>query len=155
MRLPFNQQAHRLDRRVSATALANGFGNGARDCDVAGGQVEVVGNEEGPRTDNRCAGGTDARRAEVGEALGCGDFSDERFKLSLAQGGKIAALGSRGRRLVEIDRDIEFAGNAFAQRSGQRSALLERDILDGDEGNYIGRPNARVLPLMLKEVDQA
>ena len=43
---------------------------------------------------------------------------------------------------------------SFAQAFGEFDALFERDAFDGDEGDHVGRADARMRALVFCEVDQ-
>jgi hypothetical protein len=76
------------------------------------------------------------------------------LEADVAHVGQVPALGAQRRGLVEVDRDLELASDALAQRVRGAHALLHRRALERHERHDVGRADARVLALVLRQVDQ-
>ena len=62
-------------------------------------------------------------------------------------------LGSGGRPGVEIDRDLELRCRTLGEPAREPDAVLQRRVPDGNERDDVGRAHARVLSLVLREID--
>ena len=78
---------------------------------------------------------------------------DEGFELAAADVFQIDALGAAGGGFVEIDGDSELAPDLGADALGELDALFERDAFDGNERHDVGRADARMGAVVLREVD--
>ena len=124
--------------------------------DVGRVEVDVVGDQEFARADHGGAGRRmQARLADIRRAVGIVQhFFAQAFELPFADIFEIRALGPLRGRFVEID------GNAialpdFARRFlGESDAIFDRDAVDRDEGNHIGRADARMRARLPRQVDQ-
>ena len=118
--------AARVVRRGVAAAgdaplLAEGEGDVGRVALVGRVEVDVVGDEEGARADDRGPRPRRrARRAEVGLPRGVGELLRQALVLAAADVGEAPPLGPRGGRLVEVDGDVELAAHALAEPPGDR-----------------------------------
>ena len=68
--------------------------------------------------------------------------------------GQVPTLWRFGRLLVEVTGNAELGPEAFAQSMGRRLAILHRHPGNRHERTDVGRPHARVLPLVLGHVDE-
>ena len=95
------------------------------------------------------------RLPEVGFARGvhC-DLVAQPLELTAADVLEILALGRGGRGFVEINGDLIALPYLRAGVAGHGDAVLEGDAADGDEGDDIGRADARMRALMMGKVDQ-
>jgi len=97
----------------------------------------------------------DARLAEIGLAGGVGgDFVADALELAAANIFQILPLGRGGGGFIEIDRNLEAAGDFCTDVAGHGHAVLEGDAVNGNEGDDVGGPHARVSALVMGEVDQ-
>ena len=83
-----------------------------------------------------------------------GQLLGQRLILAGAADRQILPLGAEGRRLVAVGRDVQFAGDAFGQVTGQRRALFQRNPRNRDQRQDVRGAHARVRPLVAAHVDQ-
>ena len=76
------------------------------------------------------------------------------FELTAADVLQVGAFGAARGGLVEVDRNLQLAPDFVAQAFGELDALFQGDAFDGDEGDHVGRADARVRALLFREVDQ-
>jgi len=96
-----------------------------------------------------------ARLAEIGLAGGVGgDFVANALELSAANVFEILTFGRGGGGFIEIDRNLEAAGDFGSDVAGHGDAILEGDAVNGNEGYDVGGTHARVRALVMCEVDQ-
>ena len=136
-----HQESRALDVAQPAGGEAHRLGNLLGDGHVGRVQEDVVGHQRLARADHRGSGGwVHARLAEVGFAGGVGgDLVANALELAAANVFKILPFGRGGGGLVEINRNREPPGDLGADVLGHGHAVFNRDAVDGDEGNHIGR----------------
>ena len=83
-----------------------------------------------------------------------GQLLGQRLVLPGAADRQVLPLGTEGRRLVAVGRDVQFAGDAFGQVTGQRRALFQRNPRNRDQRQNVRGAHARVRPLVAAHVDQ-
>jgi hypothetical protein len=108
-----HQEARALDVAQAAGGEAHGLGDLFGDGHVGGVQENVVGDQRLARADDGgSGGGMHARLAEVGLAgrVG-GDLVADALELAAADVFQILPLGRGGGGFVEIDRNLEAAGD--------------------------------------------
>ena len=76
------------------------------------------------------------------------------FKLAAADVFEILPLGRGGGGLVQIDGNLVALPDFRAHVPRHGHAILKSDAVDGDEGNHVGRAQARVRALVTGEVDE-
>ena len=119
-------------------------------------EVDVVGDQKLARAgDDGAGGGVADRVADIRIARRHGaHLLHQRFELAAADVLQVGAFGTPRGGLVKIDRNLQLAPDLGAQALGELDALFQRDAFDGDEGHHVGRADARVRALVLREVDQ-
>ena len=117
-------------------------------------EVDVVGDEERPRADDRRAGGGVERRgAEVRLPGRVGELLCEALVLAAPDVREAAARRVRRGRLVEVHGDAELGAHAGAEAARDGHAVLHRHALDGHERADVRRPHARVSARVPAHVD--
>jgi len=78
----------------------------------------------------------------------------ERLELAASDVFQVCAIGKARGGLVKIDRDFQFAPDLGAEPLGELHTLFQRDTLDRNKRNHVGRADARVRTLLLGQIDQ-
>ena len=151
----FEVQAQGLDGWIAAGRLADRPCDPACDRDVIRLQVDVEGDEEFAHANRGGAGaGVQAGAADVGAARGVFERSG-RQALEAAPPDVFEALmlGAPGRPAVEVDRDLELAPQALAERVGGLNGPLPGHPFERDEGRHVQGADARMHPGVAPQVD--
>ena len=121
-------------------------------------QIDVVGNQEFPRTDgNRASSGMQRRSADVRRACRIERrIAAQGFELAFADLLQGSAFRTQRGGFVEIDGHLGSAPR-FRWPTWWASAAQScmRDAFDGHEWQHVGGADARVRALMLRQIDQA
>ena len=139
----FDDLALRVLLRPAGLADVKGHGVGAPG--RGGVEVDVVGDQEVARPDDRgAASGVKGRRAEVGFPLRQQDLLGEALVFAGADHGEAAPDRVGLRRLIKIDRQVEFVTDPPGQLAGVHGGLLHREAGNGDQRADIRCTHARV-----------
>lgn len=147
--------AHRFDVRQATRGCADAAGDLFSDGKVSGLEVDVVGQQVFAGADDCCSGSWVKRgttEVRVTGRIGKNGLA-EGFKATLANDFEAFALGTEGGGFVEVDGNLQLCPNALTELMGKDGALVERDALDGDQGNHVGGANAGVDAVMGVEID--
>jgi hypothetical protein len=119
-------------------------------------QKNVVGDEGLARAHDGCSGGGVKRRfAKVGQARGVGgDLVANALELAAANVFEVLPLGPRGGGFVEVDGNAVALPDLRAGVLGHGDAVFERDAVNGDERDHVGRAHAGMRALVPIQVDQ-
>src|SRR5262249_35085421 len=144
---------HGLDETDTAVRAADGLGNLAGDADIAGVEVNVVGDQELSCAHDDGAGGRVANGvADVGAAgFDYAHLGYERFELAAADVLEIGAFGPTRGSFVEVNRHLQVGPDALGGAFREGRAVFDGDSLEGDD---IRGAEAWVSALMFGEVDQ-
>ena len=134
------------------TAVATFFGHR----DFGRGQIGVVGDEHRAGADgDHARARVHLRLADVRAPSGVGaDGVADALELSRPHLGQVLALLDPGGLAVEVDGDFQFLPDPGAEVHGELDGLRGGGVAERHEGHDIGRPHARVLTLMGREVDE-
>ncbi len=143
-----------LDPRQASAALPDLRGDPPGQPDVGRLEVDVVGDEEGPRSDDgRAAGGVHVRRTGVRFVAGGAEEILQALVLGAADVGQDLVLGTGRGPGVEEDRKLEPRRDALPERPGERHRLVHGGIAERHEGDDVHGPHARVLARVVLHVD--
>ncbi len=141
---------------ASLLAHVEGYRVGAAR--ARGVEVVVHGYEEVAGADSRrSSAGYSLVEGTVAEIRSAGFFPEafgQALILALAAHGKIFTLGRKGRRLVGINGDAEFVGDAGSEAAGKLGTFFERDAGHGYQREHIGGAHARMRPVVLAHINK-
>ena len=80
-------------------------------------------------------------------------FLDQTFKLALADGGQILAVGLGLAFLIQVDRNLELFRDHLPDVLAQGDAVFHGDVLDRDERNHVNSAHAGMLAFVMPKVD--
>ena len=149
-----DEEAVRLHFRQAATGFADPPGDPLREVEIVACEVDVVRDEERSGAHGDGPGRrVHARRSEVGFATGRRDVEAQPLVLAPPDVGELHAVGPCRSGGVEVDGQVEPAGDPPPERAGEVHAVGERGLAERDEGDDVDRPDARMLPPVLLHVD--
>ena len=94
-------------------------------------------------------------RAEVGRPPIVADLDLQSLVLAAPDVGQPDPVSTGGRGGVEVDRQVEAAGDPGPEGAGQLDALVERRVAEGDERDHVDGPDPGVLASLQLHVDLA
>src|SRR5918911_1014842 len=153
----FELETESLQVAQTAVAPANAARNLPRDRNVVRLQVDVVSDEEGASADDYCPGAlVHARVADVRRSVeqSVRDLLAQLLEPTASDLLKVHAVGPQGRALVKVNGNPKFTPDSLPSLVRERDAILNRHPAHGDEGQHIGRADARVLSLVPAQVNQ-
>ena len=143
LRLAVDQHAERLDVAQAAAGVPDGPGNVSGDINVRCGQIHVQRHQRRPAADHGRSRRPHACRTKIGEAVRVrADLSLQALVFPAADVGQVDPVGTRGRFLVEIDRDAQLIADALAELARQRHARRHVHIAQRHERHHVGGPHA-------------
>src|SRR6185436_6577344 len=105
---------HPFDSRKSSAAFAHDPGDGSRDAELIGGEIDVERDQNIPRADRRGAGrGMELRPSEVWQPVDLRHPPFEAFEAAAPYVCKIAASGSACGLFVQINRYLKSRRHHF------------------------------------------
>ena len=135
--------------------MAHGLGNFLSDFHIVAGQVDVEGHQRLAGADDRRASRADTIGAKIGVTRRVAPHLHlERFVLPTADVFQVLAFGAGGGLFIQVDRDAKLLADALPQAAGDGHTFRHADTRDGHEGHHIAGADARVLALVLVQVDQ-
>jgi len=156
LRLAIYLETETLDVAESAGRSAHCLGDVLRNLKIRRrAEVDVVGDEERPRSDGGCAAcRVDLLRPEIRFARGIpAHLLTQSLEFSATNVGEILTRRCRRRPFVEIDRNLQLATDSFAERPREGDAVLHRRALERNEWNHVGRADPGVLTRVPAEID--
>jgi hypothetical protein len=84
----------------------------------------------------------------------CLDVFTQALKLSATDVFQSLAIGMRGCRLIQVDRNLEAFPDLFANVAGNGHTVFDRDAFDGNERYHVGCANTWMRSLMFIEINE-
>jgi len=133
-----------------ADLSGNAFGN----LQPIGTEVDVEGHKRHAGSDRSYAGGgMNLNGAVVGAPVRMLDFLGHPLKLTLADVGKVPALGPRRRSLVQKHRQVVLCRCLARDLPGYLHRFLDGHVANGNERDHIDGTHAGMLTLVVGHID--